>query len=524
MISWNFFLNLSRKPMSKRTIDKIGAASDFKGRHVRFDQEEVKLTTPDSPISNPSTNESDSDKEKFGRKPRKKSRVSLGSGGFAASETRGRTEVGPQVEHASAYVLFEELIYSALEDTKIKNGPQNLVNLFSCLPLSQTTIQEIQEKSQSAKEAITTEERKAATRSIRGSNYLANQSEYLTTLLQERLKGDCDEEEKQKIDQSLKGLERISTIDVASVKDALKLANRANFSSVVVDIMDDCIFGANKMPYASLPNEGVPPNPNTGRERTAKDNLKFLSDFLINISKANHLTQSEETEDQAKAAVIRDEIQHDQKMIKKLKDVWGLKSEDIQSLITGETNPNAIFDNVADKISEYVGHLFYYPRLDPTQMHEYEIDGVRSKWAVSEQEWNKVMAKDAASKAASKTPKYNQGTKPRNNDPEILYQLVGRHLVLAFNCFSGLGCFSVRQQESITDSFLQNSILEANGWNNEIVEVVEKKRKNVPIDTRYLGREVAKHATLNYQEQNFYTKDSYEAHQKQTSHNDELTI
>jgi hypothetical protein len=93
--------------MSKRTIDEIGVASDFKGEHVRFnDSEEVKLTTPDSPISNPSTNESDSDKEKFGRKPRKKSRVSLGSGGFAASETRGRTEVGPQVEHASAYVLF----------------------------------------------------------------------------------------------------------------------------------------------------------------------------------------------------------------------------------------------------------------------------------------------------------------------------------------------------------------------------------------------------------------------------------
>jgi hypothetical protein len=416
------------------------------------------------------------------------------------------------------------LIYSALEDTKIKSGPQNLVNLFSCLPLSQTTIQEIQEKAQSAKEAITTEERKAATRSIRGSNYLANQSEYLTTLLQERLKGDCDEEEKQKIDQSLKGLERISTIDVASVKDALKLANRANFFSVVADIMDDCIFGANKMPYASLPNEGVLPNPNTGKERTAKDNLKVLSDFLINISEANQFAQSEKIEHQEKAVEVRGEIQHDQKTIKKLKDVWGLKSEDIQNLINGRTNPNTIFDGVADKVSEHIGHLFYYPRIDPSQMYEYEIDGVRSKWAVNEQDWNKVMAKDAASKTAGKTPKYNQGTKPRDNDPEILYQLAGRHLVLAFNCFGGLGCFSVRQQKSITDSFLQDSILEANGWKDEIVEVVGTKRRNVSINAKYLGREVTKNTVLDYQKQKFYTQDSYEAQQKQTSHNDELTI
>jgi hypothetical protein len=95
-------------------------------------------------------------------------------------------------------------------------------------------------------------------------------------------------------------------------------------------------------------------------------------------------------------------------------------------------------------------------------MHEYEIDGVRSKWAVSKENSDKVMAKDQTSKAAGKNPKYNQGTKPRNNDLEILYQLAGRHLVLAFNCFSGLGCFHEDYQKRITDDFLQNSVLEEN--------------------------------------------------------------
>ena len=313
-------------------------------------------------------------------------------------------------------------------------------------------------------------------------------------------------------------------VPVTSIKDSLKLANRANFSSVVADIMDHCIFGANKMTYASLPNEGVPSNPNTGKERAAKDNLKLLSDFLINVSSAKQLTQSEEVKDQTKAARIRDEILHDQKTIKKLKESWGIEDNKIQDLINGALEPDSIFYDVADKISEHVGRLFYYPRLNPTQMHEYEIDGVSSKWAVSEQEWNRVMAKDEASRAASKSPKYNQGTKPRNNDPETLYQLAGRHLVLAFNCFSGLGCFHEDYQKQITDNFLQNSVLEANGWKDEIVEVVGKKRKNVPINIKYLEKEVTKHAALDYQERNFYTKDSYVAQQKQTSRNDELTI
>ena len=48
-------------------------------------------------------------------------------------------------------------------------------------------------------------------------------------------------------------------------------------------------------------------------------------------------------------------------------------------------------------MSKFMGHLFYYPRIDPSKMYDYEIDGVRSMWAVSERDWNKIMAKDELS-------------------------------------------------------------------------------------------------------------------------------
>lgn len=51
-----------------------------------------------------------------------KSRVSIGGGGASTSDDRGRAAVGPQVEHVSAYTLFEELIYSSLEGEGLSNA------------------------------------------------------------------------------------------------------------------------------------------------------------------------------------------------------------------------------------------------------------------------------------------------------------------------------------------------------------------------------------------------------------------
>lgn len=44
------------------------------------------------------------------------------------------------------------------------------------------------------------------------------------------------------------------------------------------------------------------------------------------------------------------------------------------------------------------------------------------------------------------------------------------------------------------------------------------------MKAEYLEREVSQRATLNYQQQKFCTKDSYEEQQIQTSRRDELAI
>ncbi len=41
---------------------------------------------------------------------------------------RGRTAVGPQVEHASAYVLFEELAISAIKSMKRSDAPKAIAD------------------------------------------------------------------------------------------------------------------------------------------------------------------------------------------------------------------------------------------------------------------------------------------------------------------------------------------------------------------------------------------------------------
>ena len=55
---------------------------------------------------------------------------------------------------------------------------------------------------------------------------------------------------------------------------------------------------------------------------------------------------------------------------------------------------------------------------------------------------------------------------PRNNNVEILYHVVARHIVLIFNCFKGLQKLSADQQESIVYHFLEK-VIESQGWKNE---------------------------------------------------------
>ncbi len=69
------------------------------------------------------------------------------------------------------------------------------------------------------------------------------------------------------------------------------------------------------------------------------------------------------------------------------------------------------------------------------------------------------MARDPKSKRDGRQPKYNSGTLPRNNNPEIMYDVAGRHLVATFNAFRGLSRFGRENQEAIVDGFLEESVL-----------------------------------------------------------------
>ncbi len=260
------------------------------------------ITTQDS--DNKSTGSSEKDIGELRRGTKARSKVSMG-GGVGTPDQRGRTEVGPQVEHASAYVLFEELLYAALEGERFATAPKTLAESFGCLPLPEKAIKEISQKTKVVEEEfVPRDERKKITRTLRGVNGLVDKKDFMRAAFEKiRDSSTSTPDEKQKAQEVLADLDRLEKSDPPHVKEAIILANKSNFASAIAPIIDDCIFGANKMPYASLPIEGVDPNPNTGKERTAKNNLKLLSDFLLEIEEANNLKQSPDPQKQKKGRI-----------------------------------------------------------------------------------------------------------------------------------------------------------------------------------------------------------------------------
>jgi hypothetical protein len=495
------------------------------------------------------------------------------------SGIRGRTDVGPQVEHPSAYVLFEQLAYSSIEGKKVSEIPQNLANNFGSLPLKQESIERMQTLSGEAKELVPVEVRKIATRQIRGGNHILVAKDYLRELINNTRSKIDDSNQVRYLDEIDKGLNRItSEIDTHPIRQAIRLGNRANLAPVVKEIMDDCVFGANKMKYASLPTEGVPPNPNTGQEQHAKNDLLLLSDFIqdarsvvdLNASENDQLMQTlpedlrvlddiktletlqkkwnisskaierlldtstgksfpERLDQLLQVKVdgvpkLDDMVKYMETILTKpidgersqsvkakigeiltnaedialFKEKWEISASDIGRLLNCSKNPELLegvksqlksqkhaatdlveeeneeqlitkilqaqFDakeTVQDKITRRMGELFYYPHLDQDKLHHYTIyEGTEhaetADWAVGKDEWDRAKSKQH----------YTQWSKPRNNNPEIMHELVGRHLVLTFRCFEGLSEFSVDKQEELTNGFLLSSVLDNSKLND----------------------------------------------------------
>ena len=65
-----------------------------------------------------------------------------------------------------------------------------------------------------------------------------------------------------------------------------------------------------------------------------------------------------------------------------------------------------------------------------------------------------------------KNKKYKDGTKPRDNNLNTLYNVAAWHVVLVFHCFKGLQALNPDIQENIVGEFIKN-VLSQQNWDKE---------------------------------------------------------
>jgi hypothetical protein len=424
-------------------IDTITA--EMKGLRLTTESvEAVEVKVSASAKSSPSTEEEEKALHKKEGKSRAK--VSLG-GGTRVSADRGRTLIGPQGEHVSAYCLYEELAYMSCEGLSREAAIVAIRENFGKISLGKKGLKELEELAGSLSDEemssiISREERKKLTRNLRGANYLC---EIKQELIEVAKMLTIDKREF-----LIKGLERIDKVDVSKVKEALKLGNNAKLSAVVSEMLDVCIWGANKLEYVSFPIEGLGENPNTGEEKKAKDGLRLLSDFL------------EKNED----------VLEDKKSIAKLNKVWGISGEMLEAVSASSSLDELLSDEKFIQISDYMAKLFYYPRVAEDKL----IDG-------SSEEWKSII----------EFKHYNKGALPRDNEVDKLYQVTARHVVLIFNCFRGLCKLGVRVQQAIVDNFLTD-LIRKKGWQSEEIELED------------FNKGLVKYANISFEKANFTLK------------------
>ncbi len=420
---------------------------------------------------------SDSSTEVHGKiegNPSHKSVVSPSSGRFATTIERGRTAIGPQVEHATARVVYSRMVDQIIDRTTISKTRDALREAFSHLPISSDDLVEMGNVVETAAEKIARyKAERDKIKELRGRTDLSFNPDVVNEVMVEGIK-----------------------------------AMNAKTAAILIDY---AVFAANKMLYANFPTEGVPANPNTGSEQTAKNRLALLSDVLERVGEIRDL--SERTDDGS-----QEKLQRKQKLFREyfspkkqdnLEKHWGITKDQVDGLLTGTVEIDALFTQaVEDKITNYVGQLFYYPRLQAPQ--HYTINGVEGDWAVTKEDWCDVMKIDPETEQRiSGTPKYNSGTLPRSNDPEIMYDVAGRHLVAAFNAFRGLSRFGRENQEAMVDGFLEKSVLENSELNrNQGWEGLVDPKIGRAIDLDSTKGEIEKVTILGHKNRIFAAKNS----------------
>jgi hypothetical protein len=394
---------------------------------------------------------------------------------------RGRTMIGQQGEHVSAYTLYEELVLSILENTNTKHAADALQNGLSCLLLSEKAQFELQQIYQQGAEKIdqniSKEDRAHIIGTLSECYTLTRDKTLIDRFVQtvhtpETEQGMQDAKIVKKVLINIQK-NQSDRSKIVKTRDAIRTANRVNLSKLVKEIVNSFLKGANKMHYVSFPLEGMPSNPHTGQEKTAKNSLRVLSEFLCDINEsAQELTNNPFSKVTAK---------HKQELFNN----FGIRVDDLhidlkkpsEKLSKSEYARNItssfIDEVVMNKIAEKINALFWHPRitnlLDP----------------VSEQ-WSQIFQKK----------RYNKGTIPRNNDVDILYHVTARHIVLIFNCFKGLQKLSADMQRNIVDVFLKY-VIEFQGWKDEEINLNQFKdaimlKARINYETSYFSmREIA---------------------------------
>lgn len=405
------------------------------------DQEEPIQQLPQDQRKRGGSKDSESSTETIVGKAEKstgpKARFSLGSK-TATPGDRGRTAAGPQVEHVLAYVAYESIAKKAIAGQKISEAAGKMMEVFSSFPISSDAMLEMENKMGGiAQEAMRFRVAKRSLKAQKGAN---------PNFLPEA--------------------------DYDASHDALIIAARVEYAKMIASAMDVCLLGANKMPNVSYPTEGVDPNPNTGKEKEAKNNLLLLSNFLGRVAGASGSEEKKE------------DLLDDSALLEKLEKKWGITKDAVTAIFAGsevedfdleDQLSGIVFPTVQAQLTQHMGELFYYPSLQTT--HHYTINGIAGNWAVSKEEWCDVMKIDPETeqRIRGKTPRYNKGTLPRGNDLDEMVKTVGQAQVGFAHMLPELALFGDEKYKEIMDGFLANSVINnsrengGKGWGEMVV-------------------------------------------------------
>ena len=401
-----------------------------------------------------------------------RARFSLGSATVTPGD-RGRTVAGPQVEHALAYVVYESIAKKAIAGQKLSEAAGKIMKAFATFPLSREAVQEMRGKIDvAAQEAM---------RFRTSKRSLKSQREVNPSFLSEK--------------------------DYNASHDALKIAARSEYAKIIASAVDVCLLGANKMPNVSYVTEGATEstkdkNPNTGKEKGAKNNLLLLARFLGQLNEAFESESAEENQRRIQ------ELLDDSDLLYNLEEKWGISAGTIEGIKSKSLSADfdledelaeSILPIVREQINRHMSELFYYPSLQTT--HHYTICRVEGDWAVTEKAWCDIMHLDPEATYSSK-PKYNKGALPRNNDLDEMAKTVGQAQVGFAQLVPELALFGDENYKKLMDDFLTHSVIYPSkengnrGWD----ELISGGVPGTQASLEKLTNKIKENFTINYEQ------------------------